>query len=117
MADAQPARRVPRRVQLGAPGEARSRASYQRARARGPEREPVEGAQPRSADGGVIDRLGEARVARLAPLMSAGRDQERVRRIAQRQLAHPASDAAAQRRKIEGEEECGAQATAPAPRL
>src|SRR2546425_3254351 len=117
MADAQPARRVPRRLELCTPGEAGCRASHQRARARGPEREPVEGAQPRSADGGVIDRLGEARVARLAPLMSAGRDQERVRRIAQRPLAHPASDAAAQGGKVEGEKECGAQATAPAPRL
>src|SRR5207245_3570393 len=87
--------RIPRGAELGGPTKGGARASYGRARAGGPEREPGEGTQPRGADGGVIDRLGEARVAVLAPPVSAGRDEQRVGRIAQRQLAHPTGDAAA----------------------
>src|SRR2546427_953834 len=79
----------------GAPGE--------RTRPGGPHHEAVDGPEPRRPDGGMVDRLRELRVARRAAGMAAGRDEQGVGGIAQRQLAHPARDAAPERRKIERE--------------
>src|SRR2546421_9694031 len=101
----EPGGRVPRRLDLVAPGEARVRPARQRGGAPGPAEEPVQGAQPLRADGHAVDRLVEARVTGLAARPGSGRHEQAVGWIAASHLAHHAGDAAAERREVEREEE------------
>jgi len=107
----EPARGVAGGLELAAPREAGPGAPGERTRPGGPHHEPVDGPEPRRPDGGMVDRLRELRVARGAAGMAAGRDDQGVGGIAQRQLAHQARDAAPERRKIEREEQRAGQAT------
>lgn len=116
VARAQPARRMARGFELAAPSEAGPMAPHQPACPHGPEEQTVDGAEPVGADRGVVYRLGKSCIARRTARVAAGRDDERSGGVAQRQLAHLARDAAAVRRKVEGEEEGGTQAgTRPRP--
>jgi len=97
----EPARRIPGRLQLGTPREAGAPAFRQRSGAPGPPREALHGAQARGPNADAIDQLRKARVARGAPCVRAGRNDEPIARISERQLAHHAGNAAAVRRKVE----------------
>src|SRR3989441_12582772 len=101
----EPARGVSRGLQLRAPDEPGDVTPRQAGGARRPQDEPVERAQPRGPDRDAVDRVGEPGVARGAVRVGAGRDDERPRGGAQRDLAHHARDATAVRREIESEEQ------------
>src|SRR3989442_2883332 len=107
----EPARGVASGLELAAPHKAGPGTARECAGAGGPQQEPVDGAQPPGPDGGMVDQLWEPPVDRRAAGVAAGRDQQGVGGIAQRQLAHRARDAAAERRKIEREEQRAGQAT------
>ena len=105
----QPARRIAGGLELGAPREARRELARELTRAPRPQRQPVQGAQARRADAGAIHQLGVAGVARGVVRGAPRGDDQRLRRVAPRELAHHAGDAAAQGGEVESQKEGSVQ--------
>src|SRR5690349_12179159 len=107
----EPRGRVTGRLHFVTPYEPRRRLPGKRRSTPGPEADPVQRPQPLGADGHAVDSLREAGIARLAARPGARRNRQAACRVAEGDLAHHPSDAAPERREVEGEEERGAQRT------